>query len=60
MNKPIAWEITCINCRHIRQGDPDCYCANPKQTNEDSKKYVYWSFSCELGERKEIIYPDNK
>ena len=51
MNKPVAWEIQCGGCKWREQGQNCGFCSHPKQPNEDFKSYVYYNFSCELGEK---------
>lgn len=41
---------TCIDCKHFAQGETCSFCANDKQTDNDKKEYVYYSFSCDLFE----------
>lgn len=45
----------CENCIWFNQDSGSCRCFNPKQTDENLKKYAYWNFYCDLiqpGERK--------
>lgn len=44
-------DTDCGNCKHFAQGKNCSFCANPKQTNEDYKTYLYYSFLCGLFEK---------
>lgn len=49
-------EKYCGDCVFMKQGKSCCFCSNKNQTDENRKKYVYWSFGkdCKFYERKLI------
>jgi len=44
---------TCGDCKYFAQGKNCSFCNNPKQTDKDLKRYLYYNFSCELFEEGE-------
>lgn len=45
----MSWNY-CSECKFFEQGEKSSFCGNPKQPNEDYKKYVYYNFNCGFAE----------
>ena len=42
--------LKCGTCKFYAQGKTCSFCENPKQEDEDLKRYSYYPFSCDLWE----------
>jgi hypothetical protein len=41
----------CCTCKHVKQGENNMFCNNPKQTDQELKTYVYPPiYQCNLHE----------
>lgn len=38
----------CGRCKFFEQGKGCSFCGNPKQTDENKRKYLYYNFTCDL------------